>query len=189
MRKRSAIRRRVKFDPLLPSNIGPVKGREAGESGVPLKASLRKPRSGNKRRPVSTSMSVRHTSHDADGAAPSAYRLEDGAVRACGVENGCTMTSRPAFLADVEQSAWQARIRSLSMKFDYLKTMRDQAIFVAAFFSIFGLITTDMYYSTFGVKYQFLNLNATHMVYRGFTEIYFNPLFFGCLVPAFAGAG
>ena len=97
------------------------------------------------------------------------------------------MTSRPAFLADVEQSAWQARIRSLSMKFDYLKTMRDQAIFVAAFFSIFGLITTDMYYSTFGVKYQFLNLNATHMVYRGFTEIYFNPLFFGVFIIILVG--
>ena len=73
------------------------------------------------------------------------------------------------------------------MKFDYLKTMRDQAIFVAAFFSIFGLITTDMYYSTFGVKYQFLNLNATHMVYRGFTEIYFNPLFFGVFIIILVG--
>jgi hypothetical protein len=63
------------------------------------------------------------------------------------------------------------------MEFDYLKTIRDQAIFVAAFFSIFGLMTTDIYYYRFGLKYQFLNLSPAHMVYRGFTEIYINPLF------------
>jgi hypothetical protein len=63
------------------------------------------------------------------------------------------------------------------MKFDYLETIRNQAIFVAAFFFVFGLIATDRYYSTFGVNYQFLDISVTHMVYRGFTEIYLNSLF------------
>jgi hypothetical protein len=63
------------------------------------------------------------------------------------------------------------------MDFDYLKAIRDQVIFVAAFFSIFGLIMTDSYYATFGLRYQFLQLSATHIIYRGFTLIYFNPPF------------
>jgi hypothetical protein len=61
--------------------------------------------------------------------------------------------------------------------FDYLKVTRDQVIFVGSFFSIFGLIMTDSYYTVFGIKYQFLQLTATHIIYRGFTLIYFDPFF------------
>jgi len=63
------------------------------------------------------------------------------------------------------------------MEFDYLRIIRDQVIFIAAFFSVFGLIMTDSYYNSFGIKYQFLNLNAAHILYRGFTLIYFNIAF------------
>src|SRR3981081_647268 len=62
-------------------------------------------------------------------------------------------------------------------QFDYLKAIRDQVIFVASFFSIFGLIMTDSYYTVFGIKYQFLQLTATHIIYRGFTLIYFDVVF------------
>jgi hypothetical protein len=55
------------------------------------------------------------------------------------------------------------------MHSDYLKVIRDQIIFIAAFFSIFGVIYADFYYSSFGVKYQLLNLPATHILYRGVT--------------------
>jgi hypothetical protein len=63
------------------------------------------------------------------------------------------------------------------MDFNYLKTIRDQVLFVAGFFSVFGLLTTDSYYNYFGIKYQFLNLGTAHILYRGFTLIYFNIMF------------
>jgi hypothetical protein len=60
---------------------------------------------------------------------------------------------------------------------DYLKIIRDQIVFIAALFSIFGVIYADFYYSSFGVRYQSLNLSPTHILYRGVTLIYFNLYF------------
>ena len=64
------------------------------------------------------------------------------------------------------------------MEIDYLKIIRDQVVFVATVFSVFGLIMTETYYASFGIRYQFLNLSATHVLYRGFTLIYLNVAFF-----------
>lgn len=56
---------------------------------------------------------------------------------------------------------------------EFLKTIRDQMVFTGVFFAIFGWINTDAYYSAFGMKYQFLGLGYDHILYRGFTLLYF----------------
>ncbi len=79
-------------------------------------------------------------------------------------------------------AARRLRFRSIdhrkdSNPIDFLKLIRDQMIFVATFFAVFGLITTDAYYSQFGIKYQFLGLDYSHIIYRGFTLLYADKLF------------
>jgi hypothetical protein len=73
------------------------------------------------------------------------------------------------------------------MDIDYLKVVRDQSLFVAGFFSVFGIIMVDSYYSSFGVKYQFLGLNPVNILYIGFSLIYFNALFIGIFLCVLTG--
>jgi hypothetical protein len=60
---------------------------------------------------------------------------------------------------------------------DMIKILRDQILFLSAFILIFGLIQTDIYYTQFGLRYQYLNLGYQHILYRGTTLAYFDYRF------------
>lgn len=69
------------------------------------------------------------------------------------------------------------RRHDMDVHSDLLKVIKDQVLFAASFFSIFGLLMMDSYYQAFGVNYQFLGLSASHILYRGVTLVFFNWMF------------
>src|ERR1051326_7469072 len=48
-------------------------------------------------------------------------------------------------------------------------TLKDELLLIGFLVLFVGIISTDTYYATFGVKYQFLSLPSFHIVYRGLT--------------------
>jgi len=54
--------------------------------------------------------------------------------------------------------------------------IKDELFFISSLILFVGIISTETYYHTFGVKYQFLSLPVFHIVYRGLTAIIDNPI-------------
>jgi hypothetical protein len=49
--------------------------------------------------------------------------------------------------------------------------LKEQFALIATLVVLIGTIYTDSYYAVFGLKYQSLNLPASHILYRGFTAV------------------
>jgi hypothetical protein len=47
--------------------------------------------------------------------------------------------------------------------------LKDQIALLASLTTLVGIVATDAYYTYFGLSYQFLNLPASHILYRGLT--------------------
>jgi hypothetical protein len=56
-------------------------------------------------------------------------------------------------------------------------SLRDDLTVLGLLVLLCGLISTDTYYSEFGLRYQFLNLSASHLIYRGLTVLLTSPWF------------
>jgi hypothetical protein len=54
--------------------------------------------------------------------------------------------------------------------------IKDELYFISLLILFVGIISTESYYHTFGVKYQFLNLPVFHIIYRGLTANIANPV-------------
>ena len=50
-------------------------------------------------------------------------------------------------------------------------TLKDELLLIGFLVLFIGIISTDTYYATFGVRYQFLSLPSFHIVYRGLTVL------------------
>lgn len=53
--------------------------------------------------------------------------------------------------------------------------IKDELILISFLILFVGIISTDAYYSAFGIKYQFLHLPPFHIIYRGLTVILVYP--------------
>lgn len=56
--------------------------------------------------------------------------------------------------------------------------IKDEIILIGSLVFFVGIISTDTYYSKFGISYQFLDLPTFHIIYRGITMVLDAP----CLV-------
>lgn len=50
-------------------------------------------------------------------------------------------------------------------------TLKDELLLIGFLVLFVGIISTDTYYASFGVRYQFLSLPSFHIVYRGLTVL------------------
>jgi hypothetical protein len=49
--------------------------------------------------------------------------------------------------------------------------LRDQLLTLGLLVFLVGLVETESYYAAFGVRYQFLSLPTSHLIYRGLTTV------------------
>jgi hypothetical protein len=59
-----------------------------------------------------------------------------------------------------------------------LGKIKDELFLITFFILCSGLVYTDSYYQRFGIKYQFLDLSITHIIYKGLTLILHYQLIF-----------
>lgn len=64
--------------------------------------------------------------------------------------------------------------------------IKDELFFVSSLILFVGIISTENYYQTFNIKYQFLNLPVFHIIYRGLTAVIANP---ALVFPYFVAVG
>lgn len=60
---------------------------------------------------------------------------------------------------------------------DVVSNIRQQVLNISILIVIFGIVSTDSYYSLFGLRYQDIGLPYDHLVYRGFLLPLKKPLF------------
>lgn len=53
--------------------------------------------------------------------------------------------------------------------------IKDELVLMSFLVLFVGIISTETYYYSFGIKYQFLSLPASHVIYRGLTAIITSP--------------
>ena len=70
---------------------------------------------------------------------------------------------------------------------DSLRIIRDQIAFLAIFFSCFGIIFFDSYYTTFGIKYYTMQIPAFHFIYKGATAPLWNMYLIPCVLFLLSG--
>lgn len=51
---------------------------------------------------------------------------------------------------------------------------KDQFILIGSLILYIGLVSIDEYYSNFGIRFQFLNLSSSHIIYRGIQIVFSN---------------
>lgn len=57
-----------------------------------------------------------------------------------------------------------------------LKALKENLALLSLMVVLVGTSSTDSYYSTFGLKYQFLNIPASHILFRGLTAVWAFPV-------------
>jgi hypothetical protein len=53
--------------------------------------------------------------------------------------------------------------------------IKDEIVLIGFLILFVGIISTDAYYHTFGINYQFLNLPPSHIIYRALTILFDAP--------------
>jgi hypothetical protein len=66
------------------------------------------------------------------------------------------------------------------------KAIRDNLALLAFLVVLVGTSSTEAYYATFGLRYQYLSLSADHVLFRGLTVGFSNPtvwiIYFVCVI-------
>jgi len=65
-----------------------------------------------------------------------------------------------------------------------IKALRDNLTLLALLITLVGISSTEGYYAFFGLKYQFIDLPTSHILYRGLTTVFLNPLLIGLYLAA-----
>lgn len=58
-----------------------------------------------------------------------------------------------------------------SAESDLATSLKSELTLVSLLVIFVGIVATEFYYGSFGLRYQFLNLPATHILYRGLTVV------------------
>lgn len=56
-----------------------------------------------------------------------------------------------------------------------LANLKEQLALIGTLVVFVGIVSTEAYYRQFGMRYQFMSLPASHIVYRGLTAVAFGP--------------